>query len=144
VAAAARAEVYTDSKARFRVTVPDGWTREKDTTDDSLDVTSPNLKETFGQCSVHTTHAPGTEQLSQERIDQALLNRFTPAYWRKNLEGGGFKNVVIAESGVEIQNGRNTHYAIVTYELLRRAHKAKMGGAHGSGTATPAELQRLP
>jgi hypothetical protein len=120
-ASVAQAVDYVDSKAGFRVTIPEGWA--KDTSDDDLVVTSPNTKTTFGFCWVHKVALPGTERVSQAEIDRRLAGRFTESYWRTQFEGN-WKNVVVESSGEEVQNGRIAHFAIVTYKE-RRAHRVK-------------------
>jgi hypothetical protein len=121
-AAVAQAEEYTDAKRQFRVTIPDGWTRTSKP-DDELSVSSPNMKTTFGFCFVHRKPLPGTEGMSQAELDRRLTGKFPASHWRKQF--ADFKAVEIVASGDEVQNGRNTYYAVVTYKTSTKSHKFK-------------------
>jgi PsbP len=124
-AVAAQADDYTDSKAGFRVTIPQGWTQTKFDGDDDLVLTSPNTQKTFGFCFVHTILAAATEAISQADIDRRLAGKFPASYWQTLFEEAGLKSVAIQDAGEEMQNGRNTYYAVVTYKDIRRDHKFK-------------------
>ncbi len=125
VAAAAQAEEYTDTKAGYRVTIPEGWTQTKHKGDDDLVVTSPNTRKTFGFCFVHDVPLPGTEGLSQADLDERLTGKFPKSYWQAMFEQSDFESLVVEDAGEEKQNGRNTYFAVVTYKELRRNHKFK-------------------
>ena len=124
-AAATQTENYVDSKAGFHVTIPERWTRTKNNNDDELVVTSPDTETTFGFCTIHWLPLPGTEKVSQAEVDRRLAGRFTASYWRTYFESSKPKNLVIESSGDEVQNGRTTHYAVVTDTEFRRAHRFK-------------------
>src|SRR5262245_44287943 len=86
LAVAASAESYTDSKAMFRVTIPDGW--EKSVRPEqgvTLLVISPRAKETIGFCFIASDALPGTETSTQEELDEALRDEFTKAAWEKSM-----------------------------------------------------------
>ena len=120
-ASAARAENYVDAKAGFRVTIPKGWTRTTET--NSLMVRAPDTDTTFGFCFVNKHSVPGTESVSQTEIDSRLAGKFTAAFWQKSF--GDLNSVVIEDTGEEVQNGRKTHYAVLTYTKLNKAHRLK-------------------
>jgi len=121
-AGAAQAEEYTDAKNQFRVTIPVGWERTNKPGEE-LSVTSPNTKTTFGFCFVHRKSLPGTEGMSQAELDRRVTGKFPASYWRTHF--ADLKGVEIVASGDEVQNGRNTHYAVVTYKTSSKPHKFK-------------------
>lgn len=125
IAPAAHADEFVDPKGGFRVTIPKGWTQEKKAGDDDLTVKSPMTNKTFGYCFTGMVPLPGTENMTQAQIDQSLTGKFTALFWEAYLKGMKLKNLVVVEFGEEVQNGRNTHYSVATYDTSFKPHKFK-------------------
>lgn len=121
---AAQGTEYVDAKAGYRVTIPKGWTQKRSPDDDQLVVRSPNTNTTFGYCHVNTTPMP-TEHVSQLEIDRRLAGKITVSFWRKFYETG-FRNLVVESAGEEVQNGRTTYYAVMTFKQIRGPHRMKV------------------
>jgi hypothetical protein len=112
ISGGAVADEHRDEAAGYHFTVPPGWTKTAD--NDGVSLTSPRTEDTFGMCLVGSHALPGTESLNQAEIDARLAGKFDGAFWRELFKE--MKDITLETSGEEVQNGRNTYYAVASYD----------------------------
>ncbi len=115
VTSAAAAD-YTNELGRYRLTVPDGWTVEKNKEDpEIIAILSPRIEETLGLCTIHASEETETKSSTQTEIDAAFAGKLTREVWEEILKGAGFQQLAIETAGDEIQDGRLTQYFTAAY-----------------------------
>ncbi len=114
----ASATDYRDPKARFTVTIPDGWKSEraKELEQVALVTSAPDVteKSLTGMCLVLVFDTPDSKSYSQADINAAIDQQLTPEFWKLALKTSGSNDVVLDSSGAREKNGRKIHFVIVS------------------------------
>jgi hypothetical protein len=125
-AAAVAAEDYADPDKGFKVTVPDGWSKDPPRSQGggiSLVLRSPRHDTTRGTCPLSAAQVAATQTMSQEQINTELSAEINEAFWRAAL-GSGFPELTIDETGSELRDGRRVYTATARFSTDLKGPKA--------------------
>lgn len=122
----AAAENYADQEKGFKLTVPDGWSKDPPrSSGGGLDLVlrSPRYDTTRGTCPLGAAQIAETQSKSQEQINEELAPNVTEAFWRAAL-GAGLPELTFDEIGSELRNGRRIFTATARFTSELKGPKA--------------------
>jgi hypothetical protein len=125
----ASAEDYYDRDNQFRVTIPDGWIKNKTENIDLL-IQSPRFETTRGACAMFADPFPATRGMTQDKINEELEGAINETFWRSALSRVGAIDVVIDETGSELRKGKRVFLASV-----------RLTGKKDDGTTSTARMK---
>lgn len=126
LAPVAAAENYANPEKGFKLTVPDGWSKDPpQSSSGGLDLVlrSPRHETTRGTCPLDAAQIAETQSKSQEQINEELTPVINEAFWRAAV-GGGLPELAFDEIGSELRNGRRVFTATARFTSDIKGTKA--------------------
>lgn len=107
---------FSDKDNTFRISAPNGWTAEKDPTEEvAVSIDSPRIEDTGGNCGVLATAENSSKMLSQDDVDQILAKEINEKFWQDIIApGDGVVSSKLEQSGEKSRKGRRVFYAKAT------------------------------